>query len=636
LTAKVALALLLLAGAAGSGERWEPSHGPEGGPALAIAVSPSAPETVYVGTGRGVFRSVNGGGSWVSAGLARPQRVVSLAVDPRSPDTVYAGLEGRQPVFESSNGGRSWRALDLRGQPVAIAPTEPATVYAAAGWYGGPDRLFRSTNGGRSWQRADRGLPAIYRLTLAFDPTAPATVYATTGAPTGAPGLFVSSDGGGSWRRLGVPAADGRVTAVAVDPQHPLTLYAGADAGVIESLDGGGSWRLVNAAMGGHDRDRDYGLVSALLVDPRDSQTLYATTGCTGFFKSSDGGRRWSPINGGLEPGCSASHSLALDPRSPQTVYATDSRGVFRSLDTGAHWQAANTGLSLSTVFSLAVDPQRQETVYAAAGDLGLFESDDGGAQWRSLAAGPKLVEQIAVDPSNPRNLLALATGYSVERSSDAGRTWIAAALGGYAGSTRVVAIRGKAAYAGGRHLLGSSDGGRRWHELGALDALGAFIVQALAIAPGDPGVVYADLAGVGASTAGGLYKSTDAGNNWTRLTDANGAMTLNPTSPATIYVASGGGVVKTTDGGTDWEPAGSGLPRYVTALAIDPVHPTTVYAAVQRHGVFRSTDSGRSWQPLNAGLTVLDVRTLALDATGQTLYAGTSGGGVVILHVTE
>jgi hypothetical protein len=72
-----------------------------------------------------------------------------------------------------------------------------------------------------------------------------------------------------------------------------------------------------------------------------------------------------------------------------------------------------------------------------------------------------------------------------------------------------------------------------------------------------------------------------------------------------------------------------------VSALVIEPLHPTTLYAAVFGHGVFRSTDSGRSWHPLNAGLTVLDVRTLAFDATGQTLYAGTSGGGVVSIRPT-
>ena len=93
--------------------------------------------------------------------------------------------------------------------------------------------------------------------------------------------------------------------------------------------------------------------------------------------------------------------------------------------------------------------------------------------------------------------------------------------------------------------------------------------------------------------------------------------------------------VFKSADGGASWQPADSGLPddAFVTAIAIDPVHPTTLYAATAGRGVFASTDSGKSWHALNAGLTALDVSALALDATGRTLYAGTFRGGVVSLR---
>ena len=326
------------AAARSGGVRWGPSRGPEGGPALALAVAPSAPEIVYVGTGRGVFRSMNGGRSWASAGLAQPPGpdgssppgVTSLAVDPRTPTTVYAGLNDRwdggttyrHPVFKSTNGGRTWRALGLRGQVVAITPTEPPTVYAAAGGSGGTSRLFRSTDGGRNWQAADRGLPSTYLWALTFDPTSPATVYAAMGRR----GVFESSDSGGSWHTLGVSPAYREVTAIAVDPRHPHTVYAGTDAGVIKSLDGGRSWRMVNAAMGSHGRDRGYGQVWALVVDPRDSRTVYATTRCTGVLKSTDGGHRWSPANTGLEPMCTGVRSRARSSGSAEHL-----RGRFRS-----------------------------------------------------------------------------------------------------------------------------------------------------------------------------------------------------------------------------------------------------------------------------------------------------------------
>jgi photosystem II stability/assembly factor-like uncharacterized protein len=639
------------------GERWLPSHGPDGGPALALAVAPSAPNVVYVGTGRGVFRSTNGGGSWAGAGLAQPlgpsgsspHGVTSLVVDPRTPTTVYAGLDGRwlngitygQAMYKSTDGGHTWRALSRRGELVAIAPTGPPTVYAAAGGAGETSRLLRSTDGGRSWQAADGGLPRAYLWALAFDPSSPATAYAAMGAQ----GAFVSRNGGASWRALGISRGYGAITAVVVDARHPTTVYAGTDAGVIESLDGGSTWRMVNAALGGHGRDRGYMQVSALIVDPHDSRTLYASTSCTGVFKSLDGGRRWAPANAGLEPNCGSSYALAIDPRAPQAVYAADSaRGVFKSIDGGARWHATNAGLSLSTVFSVTVGARRVPTVYAAAGALGLFTSRDGGAHWRSVAPTIKLVDDVATDPGNPDDVLAVVPGYGIVRSTDAGNTWIGARSGPPARGVHVVALTGRAAYAGtyGHGFFASADAGQTWRKLGALEVA---YVQALATAPGN--VVYA---GSDGGRDNGLYKSSDGGKNWQRVNDAGvDAIVLDRKHPATLYVATSGGnagALRSTDGGASWQRADAGLPRLrvrnretgeysrvadpLNALAIDPAHPATLYAAAYARGVYRSTNSGRSWQPLNTGLPALDVRTLALDATGRTLYAGTSGGGVV------
>ena len=115
--------------------------------------------------------------------------------------------------------------------------------------------------------------------------------------------------------------------------------------------------------------------------------------------------------------------------------------------------------------------------------------------------------------------------------------------------------------------------------------------------------------------------------------------MALDPNHPTTIYIGTGSeGVFKSTDGGANWRPASSGLTidqwEGITALAIDPANPTTLYAATSASGIFRSTDAGSSWHSFNAGLAVLDVKSLAIDATGRTLYAGSVGGGVVALHV--
>ena len=282
--------------------------------------------------------------------------------------------------------------------------------------------------------------------------------------------------------------------------------------------------------------------VTALLVDNRDSQTVYASTDCAGVFKSSDGGHSWTPANAGLEPHCGWSYALALDPTTPRIVYAADRvRGVLKSLDGGARWHATNKGLSLTTVSSLAVDPQNPRTVYASAGPLGLFKSSDIGAHWRPLASGPHLVEGIALDPSNPRNILVVAAGVRC-RQEHRRRPHLDRGNASAPTHERWPWLRSaeQTAYAGtnGHGLFGSTDGGRSWRPLGPP---GAVHVQALAISPADPAVVYA---GVWGSKTRGLYKSTDGGSSWQRLTDALdidvSAIALDPENPTTVYIARG------------------------------------------------------------------------------------------------
>jgi photosystem II stability/assembly factor-like uncharacterized protein len=555
----------------------------------------------------------------------------------------------RRELFKSTSGGRSWRALGLAGQLVAISPTDPTTVYAIAGAVRKRNRLFRSSDGGRSWQAADRGL-STYFSALALDPTTPATVYAATTR-----GIFKSADGGASWRgaRGGFSRTD--VSAVAVDPRHPQTVYAGTDGGVIKSLDGGRTWAIVNSVMGGHGRDRGYGQVSSLVVSPLDPQTVYATTRCAGIFKSTDGGHGWRSANTGPDFQCLDS-ALTLDPRAPQTVYAVYSgRGVFKSTDGAVRWHATNTGLSLTTVSSLAVDPNRPQVVYASGGPHGLFKSSDGGLHWRPVASVLRSVDAVALDPRDPSIVLAAGATHRVIRSTNAGRTW-QPARAGIAARSMVLAISGERAYAGtySRGVYSSTDGGRSWR---GFPTPGNNYVQALAIAPHDPAVVYAGSMG---SDARGLYKSIDGGRSWQRLTDALEdsdifAVALDPKQPTTVYIGTGGGgVFKSIDGGGNWQSASSGLPRVrmkttsasgevtwitategITALAIDPANPKTLYTATTGSGIFRSTDAGQSWHAFNAGLAVLDVMSLGIDATGRTLYAGTVGGGVVALRVS-
>jgi len=213
-----------------------------------VATNPRSSQTAYAGTCDGVFKSTNGGESWsaVNAGVASTD-VRTLVIDPHEPETLFSGTWGyyhastttHQPepggVFKTMDGGETWVALaDLAGKNVAtlaIDPHEPEIVYA-----GTTDGVFWSTDGGSSWQAA--GL-AEYVSALAIDPVNSETIYAGTYSS----GVFKSLDWGETWSaaNLGLEIPD--IRALAIDPKEPGIVYANTGSQrVFKTTDGGETW----------------------------------------------------------------------------------------------------------------------------------------------------------------------------------------------------------------------------------------------------------------------------------------------------------------------------------------------------------------------------------------------------------
>lgn len=477
----------------------------------AVALDPRRPEIIYAGSfsegpagQSGLFRSGDGGLNWNPAGL-EGQYITSLAVDPRGSEHLYAGSESG--VFVTSDGGRTWHPAGLKEERIyalAFDPRDGRTVYAAT--Y--PGGISRSPDGGKSWQQTLSGGAGI--TALALSPRTSSTLYAASLAS----GVLKSTNGG-RWQTVNAGLTTARVSSVVVDPEDPRIAYVGVDGGGVFKRSSDGKWQATNLGL------KNDG-VHALAIESKNSRNLYAGTD-RGVFKSTDGGASWSAsLTAPFGQGSSVS-ALAIDPRNPNTVYAVSadesthySSGsarfylsrIFKSTDRGERWRAVGTVQKLSvraragaiirqTVFMspLALDRAHHETLYA--GGRGVLKSSDGGAKWQSSGLAHSTVYALELDPETSTTLYA-GTDTGLFNSTDAGASW--QPLQGPLDGIRVEAValdprHTKTLYAGtDRGVFKSTDGGRSWR---GFDHLPLRSFDALAV-DSSAGLLYAGAYGGG------------------------------------------------------------------------------------------------------------------------------------------
>ena len=578
-----------------------------------------------------------GQGVWTSNG-PYSGNIWALALDPSHPSTLYAASYGGDSgVYKSTDGGGTWSAAGLSGGYVlslAIDPSAPATIYAGTQQWG----VFKSTNGGGSWSPV--GLSNTFAVpVLAIDPSAPATVYAGT-----QDGVYKSINGGGSWTNVNAGVLTTDVRALAIDPSTPTTLYAASNGGVFKSANGGGSWAAISTGL-------TNAYVQALAIDPSAPATIYAA----GFaqsgagsqaYRSADGGETWTPINAGLP--ATYVHNLVLAASAPATIYAgTFYDGVFKSTNGGGSWSPINTGLTETYIQALAIDPSAPASLFAGTSFGGVFKSTNGGASWTTANTGMKsFVTALSVDPTVPDTLYAgtssnSGAGGGVFKSTDGAKSW--AAIQALYSELKTLAVdpSSDTLYAGASSdfyydypagVFKSTDGGAHWTQSLSVS------VYAVAIDPRAPATLYAGTGSWRGDGGGGIFKSANGGGTWSAVnaglqfgTNTRvSALAIDPSTPATLYAGmeGGGGAFKSTDGGGSWSATNAGLTASnVYALAIDPSTPATLYAGTDG-GVFKSTNGGAIWAAASTGLTNLRVNALAINPTGPaTLYAGTDGG---------
>jgi photosystem II stability/assembly factor-like uncharacterized protein len=552
-------------------------------PALG-AQTPPAPAAAPV-----VSPALLAGLTWRSIGPARGGRVTAVTGVASQPHTFYFGATGGG-VWKTENAGQTWRNVSdgfLREGSIGaveVAPSDPNVVYVGTG----SDGLRSNVSPGR--------------------------------------GVYRSADAGRTWAHVGLPAA-GQIGAVRVDPRDPNTAYVAAlgsafapnaERGVYKTADGGRSWTRVlflSDSTGAVDVELQPGnpdvVYASMWRAERKPWTIVSGAREGGVYRSTDAGRTWRKLGGGLPDGLFGKSNLAVTAASARRVYALveakPGAGLYRSDDAGDSWRLVNAQPSLITrpfyYTTLAADPTDADVVYAGAEDF--FRSADGGATFRRFDTPHGDNHDLWVNPRDGRVLIQANDG-GANVSLDGGRTW-STQYNQPTGEIYNVALDDQVPY----RVYGAQQ-----------DQGGTLVVPSLplASAPLD-----------------------DPLQGWARGPGCEtGPVMPHPTNPDTVYGACKGLFSRTSlRAGQErqfWIGAQSlyGTPsaalRYrfqrVAPMATSPHDPRVVYFGSQF--VHRSTDGGETWAAISPDLTADDPRyretisggPITIDVTGEELYA--------------
>jgi photosystem II stability/assembly factor-like uncharacterized protein len=651
-----------------------------GGRALAVTGLPRDVSTYYFGSvAGGVWKTTDGGSVWKPIFDKEPiASIGAIAVAPSDPNVIYVGTGESCPrndisygdgVYKSTDEGKTWTNIGLKDTrhiaAIVVDPRDPNIVLVAAlGHVYGPNverGVFRSTDGGKTWTKVLYKDDKTGAIDVILDPENSRLVYAAMWQVARTPysledggpgsGLYKSVDGGLTWKPLtghGLPAGIlGRI-GIAISAADPDRVYAQIEAkngGLYVSNDAGATWQFVN---GDHRFRQRAFYFTHIFAHPQDANTLYELN--TGTYRSTDGGKTFQPI-GQPHGDC---HDLWIDPSNPKRMIEGNDGGATITVDSGKTWstegnqptaqfyhvttdnrffyhvygeQQDNTSVAIASRTDhgaigpedwypvgggesgyIAVDPRDPDIIYADGYEGVLTRFDKRTGQERQISPWPEVTDglgafglkyrfqwtaPVVLDPHNP-NVLYYG-GNVLFKTADGGASWTAISPD----LTRN--DKSKQQISGGP--ITKDDTGTEYYDT----------IFSIAPSPVAEGLIWCG------SDDGMVQVTRDGGKSWKNVTPkempAWGRIDLIDASPfdaATAYVAvdyhesddQKPYIYKTNDYGQAWTKITNGVPdgAYVHAVREDPKRKGLLFAGTEA-GVYVSFDDGGQWQPLQLNL---------------------------------
>jgi len=671
------------------GANWVPIFDDQStGSIGAIAVAPSNPNIIYVGSGagiirpdlaigNGIYKSTDAGRTWRHLGLRDSQMIAAIAVDPANADRLFVAVLGHpygpnpeRGVFRSTDGGRTFEKVLFKddytsANEVLLDARNPNVLYATLwsqqqsfiegqGFGNAGMGIFKSTDGGTTWTQLAEGLPSILQANIAIAPSDPNILYAAIAPGQGPIGFYKSTDGGAHWfqaiRGAGAPAGIGRsggqgppdtqdmrplarigggdLPTVTVDPKDPNIVYT-ASTVMWRTLDGGLTWSAVRGAPGGDDYQR-------IWINPNDTQIIAAVAD-QGAVVSANRGRSWSNW---YNQNTAAMYHVTTDNAFPYRVCSgqqdSGSACVQSRSDDGRitfhDWHPVN----IQEYGMAAPDPANPEVVYGSARtNVSRYDRRTG----QTTLVGPETSGTLPGGGAMNRNVRTMPLHFSpvdsvtlyyasnvVWKSIDHGHSWTRISPDLTRATWTVPANTGKYASTVKPGPMGS--------------------ITALSPSPRSLAILWAG------TDDGNIQVTRDAGVTWTNVTPPS----IKPWTrifnieaghfdPLAAYAAANTlrldeiapHFYRTRDGGKTWTEINSGIAGDAVANTIreDPRQPGLLYAGTDTQ-VWVSFDEGDHWQSLRHNMPAISVRDLQVKDDAKCrcadLIAGTHGRGFWIL----
>jgi photosystem II stability/assembly factor-like uncharacterized protein len=642
------------------GNTWTPIFDDQpSGSVGALAVAPSDPNILYVGSGEGlqrpdlavgdgVYKSTDAGKTWTHLGLRDAQQITAIVVDPKNPDRVFVAAEGHpygpnaeRGVLRSLDGGKNFEKV-----------------------------LYKDENTGAADLVMDPGNPQILFAALWAARVAPWEVRSGESFVIPGSGLYKSTDGGTTWRPItkGLPtSAELARIGIAISPSRPQRMYLTAestkDAGIYRSDDAGESWQFVNGdhRIGG----RGPGAMG-IVVSPDNPDLIYVANTTT--WKSTDAGKTYVGFKGA--PGGDDYQRIWINPENSQIIALTADQGAVISVNAGATWSSWYNQPT-AQFYHVTTDTRFPYWVYGAQQESGsaatMSRSDYGEITFREWSL-PGVFEygDIAVDPNDPNIVYGAKltrTRQDIGEVADIAPEPVRRGEYRYNRTLPVVFSRldPKTLYFAANVLFKTSDQGRSWTVISPDLTRASYELPPNlgAFEAGDPekgkhrGTIYAvapsfqEANTIWAGTDDGkIHITRDGGKNWNDVTPPQ----LKPWSkvsiieashfdPGTAYAAINSfrlddlhpHIYRTRDFGATWTEITSGIADNAPSNVVreDPSRKGLLYAGTDS-SVYVSFNDGDSWQSLQLNLPHTSMRDLTIH--GDDLIVGTHGRSFWIL----